>query len=64
MFDFHNVPPPALIKEEQDEQQQLTPTAELLRAHYKLAHLPFDQIRLMAANGHLPKRLIDCRVPR
>ena len=61
---FRDVPPPASINEEQDEQQQLTPTAALLRAHYKLAHLPFDQIRLMAANGHLPKKLINCRVPR
>ncbi len=57
------MPSPAPIKEEHDEQQQLTPTAEPLRANYKLSHLPFSQIQLMAANGHLPKRLIDCRVP-
>ena len=63
MFNFHDMPSPAPIEEEHDEQQQLTPTAELLRAHYKLLHLPFSQISLMAAHGQLPKRLIDCCVP-
>ena len=63
VFDFYDMRSPAPIEDEETEQQNLTPAAELLCAHYKLSHLPFSQIRLMAANGHLPKRLIGCRVP-
>jgi len=37
---------------------------ELLRLHYKMGHLPFKQLRLMAANGDLPKRLANCRAPK
>ena len=45
-------------------EQELTPTAELLRTHYKLAHLSFKDIQTMAKKGHLPSRLADCRIPR
>ena len=40
------------------------PQAELLRWHYRLGHLSFKTIRAMAANGTLPKRLLDCQVPK
>ena len=32
--------------------------------HQKLNHISFRIIKLMAANGHYPKWLIDCRVPK
>ena len=44
-------------------EDNITPTAELLHIHYQLSHLPFSAIQLMAKNGHLPKRLVNCRVP-
>jgi hypothetical protein len=45
------------------EDTGLTPSQQLLRVHYKLNHLPFPSIQLMAKHGHLPKRLLDCQVP-
>lgn len=50
-----------------DEDLEVThnnPQAELLRWHYRLGHLSFKTIRSMAANGILPKRLVDCQVPK
>ena len=37
-------------------------TADLLKWHYKLEHLPFKHIRAMALRGELPKRLATCNV--
>ena len=37
---------------------------ELLRLHYKLGHLPFAQLQLMATEGDLPRRLAHCRIPK
>jgi hypothetical protein len=45
-------------------EQGLSPSAEMLRTHHKLAHLSFAQIRLMAAHGHLPKRFLSCQIPK
>ena len=50
-----------------DEDLEVThnnPQAELLRWHCRLGHLSFKTIRSMAANGILPKRLVDCQVPK
>jgi hypothetical protein len=45
----------------QDE-QSMTPTALLLKMHYKLGHLPFSMLKIMAANGNLDCRMADCHV--
>jgi hypothetical protein len=64
-WNFHDREDPVRIEDENEaENSSLSPTAELLRIHYQLSHLPFSAIRLMAANGHLPRKLIDCRVPK
>jgi hypothetical protein len=42
--------------------QTLTPTQQmLLDWHYRLYHLPFRRILMLAERGWLPRRLLDCR---
>ena len=41
----------------------MTPTALLLKMHYKLGHLPFSKLKIMAANGNLDCRIADCHFP-
>ena len=45
------------------EPKSLDPQDELLRWHYRLGHLPFDQIKQLANKGQLPKRLLTCPTP-
>ena len=47
-----------------EEQDAMTSTAQLLRVHYQLGHLPFKQIRCMAGTGFLPKSLLQGRIPK
>jgi hypothetical protein len=54
---------PATI-ERDDEATQATPTGELLAWHYRLNHISFSKLRMMANKGDLPKRLATCRVPK
>ena len=41
----------------------LDPHDELLRWHYRLGHLPFDQVKQLAQTGQLPKRLLTSKKP-
>jgi len=50
--------------ERDDLENAMTPTAELLRTHYRLSHLSFANIQGMAKRGDLPSRLADCRIPK
>ena len=45
------------------EPKSLDPQDELLRWHYRLGHLPFDQIKQLADKGQLPKCLLSCHTP-
>ena len=45
------------------EEQSMTPTALLLKMHYKLGHLPFSKFKIMATNGNVDCRMADCHVP-
>ena len=36
----------------------------MLKMHYKLGHLPFSKIQIMAANGNLDRKMADCHVPK
>ena len=50
-----------------DDQETLSATddlAELLRWHYRLGHLSFKRIRLLAALGILPRRLLRVKTPK
>ena len=45
------------------EPTSLDPHDELLRWHYRLGHLSFDQIKQLASTGQLPKHLLSCKKP-
>ena len=45
------------------DKQYMTPAALMLKMHYKLGHLPFSKLKIMAANGNLDRRMADCHVP-
>lgn len=47
----------------QDQEGLVSPTAELLRIHHRLGHLPFAQIRGMSQHDMLPKRLLSIEPP-
>ena len=51
-----------LINQEEIE-QHTNPTALMLKVHYKLGHLPFSKIKIMAANGTLDVRMANCCIP-
>ena len=38
------------------------PQAELLRWHFRLGHLPFDDLSKLAENGEIPRRLANSKV--
>jgi hypothetical protein len=42
----------------------LDATGELLLWHYRMGHLPFSRLQVMASDGSLPSRLKGCRVPK
>ena len=48
---------------EDAEPTSLNPHDELLRWHYRMGHLPFDQIKQLAQMEQLPKRLLTVKKP-
>ena len=44
-------------------EQSITPSALMLKMHYKLGHLPFSKLKFMAKNGTLDNRMVGCRIP-
>jgi hypothetical protein len=63
-FDLNHDDPSTNVPSQDNATSTLGSQAELLRWHYRLGHLPFANIRLMAARGEIPKRLAACRVPQ
>jgi hypothetical protein len=63
-FDLNHDEAATNLESQDDATSILDDQSELLRWHYRLGHVPFANIRLMAARGELPKRLAKCRVPR
>ena len=55
-------PIPQVIPDD-PEPTSLSPHDELLRWHYRLGHLPFEQVKQLARTGQLPKRLLNCKKP-
>ena len=49
---------------EDEEVQRCTPQAEMLATHCRTGHLEFDRIKAMAKRGDLPRRLLNCLVPK
>ena len=52
------------VTPEDVETQCTTPQAELLVWHCRLGHISFERILRLAARGHLPARLLKCKIPR
>jgi hypothetical protein len=64
-FDLDHEDPATDLTSQDDATSTLDSSqAKLLRWHYRLGHLPFGNICLMAAKGEIPKRLATCRFPR
>ena len=63
-FDLDHDDPATNLASQDDTISALDDRTELLRWHYRLGHLPFSNLRLMAARGEIPKRLASCRIPK
>ena len=53
---------PEIVTDEEDR-QQTTDAAELLRIHQRFGHISFAKLQLMAKVGILPKKLEKCHPP-
>jgi hypothetical protein len=59
----YNLSPPL----EEDEEFQLAAAnnqAELMRWHYRLGHLPFAKLKMLAKNGEIPRHLAKVPAPK
>jgi hypothetical protein len=63
-FDLDHDDPATNLPSQDDAVSTLDAQSELMRWHYRLGHLPFSNIQLMAARGEIPKRLSSCKVPK
>jgi hypothetical protein len=63
-FDLDNDRAETNLANDDDATSSLDAAAELMRWHLRLGHLPFANIRLMAARKELPSRLANCRIPK
>ena len=61
LIDFHDE---IITADKEGTKQVNSPSSELMAIHQKLNHISFWIIKLMAANGHYPKWLVDCWVPK
>jgi hypothetical protein len=63
-FDLDNNQEDTNLTNQDDVTSSLDASAELMRWHLRLGHLPFANIQLMAACKEIPSRLADCRIPK
>ena len=63
-FDLDNDQEDTNLPNQDDVTSSLDASAELMRWHLRLGHLPFANIRLMAARKEIPPRLANCRIPK
>jgi hypothetical protein len=55
----------AIVEEEEHEVlTTLTDKAELMRWHYRLGHLSFKKLKLLAESGRIPRKLAKLRAPK
>jgi hypothetical protein len=64
LFDLDNDHEDTNLSHNEDATSNLDATSELKRWHIRLGHLPFANIRLMAARKEIPSRLANCRIPK
>jgi hypothetical protein len=63
-FDLDNDQDDTNLTNQDDVTSSLDASAELMRWHIQLGHLPFANIRLMAARKDIPSRLAKCQIPK
>ena len=63
-FDLDHDHQPTNLDDHDDITSKLDDQSELMRWHDRLCHLPFANLRLMAAREEIPKRLAACRIPK
>jgi hypothetical protein len=63
-FDLDNDQEDTNLTNQDDVTSSLDASAELMRWHLRLGHLPFANIRLMAARKEIPSRLANYRIPK
>jgi hypothetical protein len=61
-FDLDNDQEDTNLTNQDDVTSSLDASAELMRWHIRLGHLPFANIRLMASRKEIPSRLANCRI--
>ena len=52
-----------ILEQQHQTEQDMNPSALMLKTRYKLGHLPFSRIKTMAANGILDRKMVDCCIP-
>jgi hypothetical protein len=57
-------PSPPLEEEEEVSFATADDQAELMRWHYRLGHLPFAKLKMLAKNGEIPRRLAKVPPPK
>jgi hypothetical protein len=57
-------PSPTLIEQEEDTIAATSPRGELLRWHYRLGHLSFSKLKIMALLNIIPSKLALTRPPK
>jgi hypothetical protein len=63
-FDLDHDHQPTNLEDHDDITSKLNDQSELLRWHTRPCHLPFANLRLMAAREEIPRRLAACRIPK
>jgi hypothetical protein len=63
-FDLDNDQEDTNLTNQDDVTSSLDASAELLRWHLRLGHLPFVNIWLMAVRKEIPSWLANCRIPK
>jgi hypothetical protein len=63
-FDLNNDQEDTKLTNQDDVTSSLDASAELMRWHLRLGHLPFANIWLMAVRKEIPSWLANCRIPK
>jgi len=58
------VPQPTVIEDDEAQVSATTDLAELIRWHYRLGHLSYNKIKLLALLGIIPRRLARIKPPK
>lgn len=63
-FSFHDDSSNEREEHQSPEGELTSVVAEFIRWHYRLSHMPFQKMKILARLGLLPRKFADCRVPQ